>query len=52
MGTEPHFPGWAAASGTGGPIPTELGKMTTKTQDIKTTLDNIAKAIADAIAED
>lgn len=52
MGTEPHFPGWAAASGTGGPIPTELGKMTTGAQDAKTTLDNIAKAIADAIAEE
>ena len=49
MGTEPHFPGWAAASGTGGPIPTELGKLTTGAQDAKTTLDNIAKAITDAI---
>jgi len=45
MGTEPHFPGWAGASSTGGPIPTELGKMTAGAQDIKTTLDNIAKAI-------
>jgi multiple sugar transport system substrate-binding protein len=45
MGTEPHFPGWAGASSTGGPIPTELGKMTTGAQDVKTTLDNIAAAI-------
>lgn len=51
MGTEPHFPGWATASGTGGPIPTELGKMTTGAQDIKTTLDNIAGHIQDAIDE-
>ncbi len=52
MGTEPHFPGWAAASGTGGPIPTELGLMTTGAQDIQTTLDNIAAAITEAIADD
>jgi multiple sugar transport system substrate-binding protein len=52
MGTEPHFPGWAAASGTGGPIPTELGKMLAAGQDAKTTLDNIAKAIEAAIKED
>lgn len=52
MGTEPHFPGWAAASGTGGPIPNELGKMTTLTQDAKTTLDNIAAAIQAAIDEE
>lgn len=51
MGTEPHFPGWATASGTGGPIPTELGLMTTGQQDIQTTLDNIAQAITDAINE-
>jgi multiple sugar transport system substrate-binding protein len=51
MGTEPHFPGWAAASGTGGPIPTELGKMTTGAQDVKTTLANIKAAIEAAIAE-
>jgi len=52
MGTEPHFPGWASASGTGGPIPTELGKLTTLTQDAKTTLDNIAAAIQAAIDEE
>lgn len=51
MGTEPHFPGWATASGTGGPIPTELGLMVTGTQDIKTTLDNIAGHIEDSINE-
>lgn len=51
MGTEPHFPGWAAASGTGGPIPNELGLMTTGQQDIKTTLDNIAAAIEEALEE-
>jgi multiple sugar transport system substrate-binding protein len=51
MGTEPHFPGWAAASGTGGPIPTELGKMLAG-QDAKTTLDNIATAITNAINEE
>lgn len=51
MGTEPHFPGWAAASGTGGPIPTELGLMTTGQQDIATTLNNIAAAIDASIAE-
>lgn len=51
MGTEPHFPAWADISSTGAVIPTELGKMTTGAQDAKTTLDNIAKAIADGIAE-
>jgi multiple sugar transport system substrate-binding protein len=51
MGTEPHFPGWAAASGTGGPIPTELGLMTTGSQDVATTLANIKKAIEAGIAE-
>jgi multiple sugar transport system substrate-binding protein len=51
MGTEPHFPGWATASGTGGPIPTELGLMTTGAQDIETTLNNIAGHIEDAINE-
>jgi multiple sugar transport system substrate-binding protein len=51
MGTEPHFPGWATASGTGGPIPTELGLMVTGTQDIETTLNNIAGHIEDAINE-
>lgn len=52
MGTEPHFPGWAAASGTGGPIPTELGLMTTGAEDIKTALDNINQYINDAINEE
>jgi multiple sugar transport system substrate-binding protein len=51
MGTEPHFPGWAAASGTGGPVPTELGLMTTGKQDVPTTLANIKAAIEKAIAE-
>jgi multiple sugar transport system substrate-binding protein len=51
MGTEPHFPGWAAASGTGGPIPTELGRMVTGEQDIQTTLNNIAAAIEEALEE-
>ncbi len=51
MGTEPHFPGWAATSGTGGPLPTELGLMTTGQQDVKTTLDNMAAAIEESIAE-
>lgn len=51
MGTEPHFPGWATASGTGGPIPTELGLMVTGTQDVTTTLNNIAGHIEDAINE-
>jgi multiple sugar transport system substrate-binding protein len=51
MGTEPHFPGWATASGTGGPIPNELGLMTTGAQDIETTLNNIAGHIEDAINE-
>jgi multiple sugar transport system substrate-binding protein len=45
MGTEPHYPGWADASATGGPIPTELGKMVTGEQDVQTTLDNMAAAI-------
>ena len=52
MGTEPHFPSWAPVSGTGGPIPTELGKMVTGEQDAQTTLDNIAAVIDEAIAED
>lgn len=51
MGTEPHFPGWAAVSGTGGPVPTELGKMTTGAQDVMTTLRNIRAAIEAAIQE-
>lgn len=51
MGTEPHFPGWAAVSGTGGPVPTELGKMTTGAQDVATTLRNIKAAIQAAIEE-
>jgi multiple sugar transport system substrate-binding protein len=51
MGTEPHFPGWAAVSGTGGPIPDELGKMTTGAQDIATTLRNIKAAIQASIDE-
>jgi multiple sugar transport system substrate-binding protein len=51
MGTEPHFPGWALVSGTGGPVPTELGKMTTGTQDVATTLANIKAAIEASIAE-
>jgi multiple sugar transport system substrate-binding protein len=51
MGTEPRFPGWAAVSGTGGPVPTELGKMTTGAQDVITTLRNIKAAIQAAIEE-
>ncbi|MDZ4763951.1 MAG: extracellular solute-binding protein [Chloroflexota bacterium] len=52
MGTEPHFPSWADVSSTGAVIPTELGLMTTGTQDIPTTLNNIAAAIEEAIADD
>ncbi len=52
MGTEPHFPSWAPVSGTGGPIPTELGLMVTLEQDPQTTLDNIAAIIDEAIADD
>ncbi len=52
MGTEPHFPSWAPISGTGGPIPTELGLMTTGEQDIETTLNNIAAVIEEAIQSD
>jgi multiple sugar transport system substrate-binding protein len=56
MGTEPHFPGWATASGTGGPIPTELGNMTAaavagQAVDVKASLDAIAGFIEDAINE-
>lgn len=51
MGTEPHFPAWADISSTGAVIPTELGKMTTGAQDVKTTLDNIAAAMTEGIAE-
>lgn len=51
MGTEPHFPAWADISSTGAVIPTELGLMTTGAQDAKTTVDNIAAAIAEGIAE-
>lgn len=52
MGTEPHFPSWAPVSGTGGPIPTELGLMVTGEQDAQTTLDNIKAIIDEAVAED
>ncbi|MEM6528644.1 MAG: extracellular solute-binding protein [Chloroflexota bacterium] len=52
MGTEPHFPSWAPVSGTGGPIPTELGLMVTGEQDAQTTLDNIAAIIDQAVADD
>lgn len=51
MGTEPHFPAWADISSTGAVIPTELGLMTTGAQDPQTTLDNIAAAITEGIAE-
>jgi len=42
MGTEPHLPGWAALAVDSFAL--ELGKMTTKQQDIKTTLANMHKA--------
>jgi multiple sugar transport system substrate-binding protein len=50
MGTEPHLPEWAALSGDGGPLTTELAKMTTGQQDVKTTLDNMTAACNDAVA--
>lgn len=52
MGTEPHFPSWAPISGTGGPIPEQLGLMTTGQQGAQETLDNIAQVIDEAIASD
>jgi multiple sugar transport system substrate-binding protein len=48
MGTEPHHPGWAALSVDS--FAMELGKMTTRQQGIKTTLDNMAKAANAAAA--
>ena len=48
MGTEPHHPDWAALSVDS--FAMELGKMTTGQQDIKTTLDNMAKAANGAAA--
>ncbi len=47
MGTEPHLPAWASLSVDSFAV--ELGKMTTGQQDIKTTLDNMAKAAAEAV---
>ena len=49
MGTEPHLPAWAALSVDSFAV--ELGKMTTDQQDIKTTLDNMAKAAEEAAAD-
>jgi hypothetical protein len=49
MGTEPHLPPWASLSVDSFAV--ELGKMTTGQQDIKTTLDNMAKAADEAAAE-
>ena len=49
MGTEPHLPSWASLSVDSFAV--ELGKMTTKQQDVKTTLDNMAKAANDAAAK-
>jgi multiple sugar transport system substrate-binding protein len=48
MGTEPHLPPWASLSVD--VFAVELGKMTTGQQDIRTTLDKMAKA-ADEAAE-
>lgn len=48
MGTEPHLPAWASLSVDSFAV--ELGKMTTKQQDIKTTLDNMAAAATKAAA--
>lgn len=42
MGTEPHLPGWANLAVNSFAV--ELGKMTTRQQTIKTTLDNMARA--------
>jgi hypothetical protein len=50
MGTEPHNPACARISVDHFAI--ELGKMTTGQQDIKTTLDNMAKAADDAATAD
>jgi multiple sugar transport system substrate-binding protein len=50
MGTEPHNPAWARISVD--PFAIELGKMTTGQQDIKTTLDNMAKAANEAATAD
>ena len=47
MGTEPHLPAWASLSVDSFAV--ELGKMTTGQQDIQTTLDNMAKAAAEAV---
>lgn len=49
MGTEPHYPGWADASATGGPIPTALGKMITRQEGVKASLDAIADAITKSL---
>lgn len=49
MGTEPHLPPWASLSVDSFAV--ELGKMTTGQQDIKTTLDNMAKAANDAASK-
>jgi multiple sugar transport system substrate-binding protein len=49
MGTEPHLPPWASLSVDSFAV--ELGKMTTGQQDIKTTLDNMAKAADDAASK-
>jgi multiple sugar transport system substrate-binding protein len=43
IGSEPHLPAWAALSVE--VTATELGKMTTGAQDIKTTLDNMARGL-------
>ncbi|MEM4644075.1 MAG: sugar ABC transporter substrate-binding protein [Candidatus Methanomethylicaceae archaeon] len=48
MGTEPHLPAWASLSVDSFAV--ELGKMTTGQQDIKTTLDKMAKAANEAAA--
>lgn len=48
MGTEPHLPAWASLSVDSFAV--ELGKMTTGQQDIKTTLDNMARDASQAVA--
>jgi multiple sugar transport system substrate-binding protein len=49
LGTEPHLPAWATLAVDSFAV--ELGKMTTGQQNIKTSLDNMAKAALEAIAQ-
>lgn len=47
MGTEPHLPAWAGLATDSFAV--ELGKMTTGQQDIRTTLDKMARAAEKAV---